>query len=209
MDDFRSLGVLSAETDWHSRGYLPHIENRQLQSIAYRLYDSVPNDVIQQWQNELQITEKTTPNAPELQELRKRMDKYEDAGYGQCFLKDDRVASVVQNNLLYFDNIRYLLHSWCIMPNHVHILMEVKEGWTLSEIMHGWRSYTAKTANKILERTGDFWQKEYLDRFIRNEEHYKNVVEYINNNPVKAGLVTDAKMWKWCSFYMVNVTNAK
>ena len=134
-----------------------------------------------------------------MQELRKRIDKYEDAGYGQCFLKDNRIASMVQDNFLHFDGEKYNLLNWCIMPNHVHILIEVLNGWTLSSIMHGWRSYTAHQANKILKRTGDFWMDEYFDRFIRDEKHLESVVNYINNNPVKAGLINGNELWKWSS----------
>lgn len=109
-------------------------------------------------------------------------------------MKNDEVAQIIQDNLLHFNGERYWVHNWCIMPNHVHILIEVKEGWTLSTIMHGWRSYTAKAANKVLGRTGQFWKEEYFDRFIRDEEHYWNVMSYIDSNPVKAGL----EDWKWC-----------
>ena len=156
---------------WHYRGKFPHREYKQFQFITYRLYDSVPQKVINAWKEELKITQMTMPNDPKVQELRKRIDKFEDAGYGQCFLKDDKIAATVQENLFHFDGVRYNVLRWCIMPNHVHVLIEVKEGWTLSSIMHGWRSYTAHQANKILGRKGDFWMDEYFDRFIRSNGH--------------------------------------
>ena len=184
---------------WHCRGKFPHREYKPLQFITYRLYDSVPQKVINAWKEELKITEMTLPNDPKVYQLRKRIDKYEDAGYGQCFLKDERIASMVQENLFHFNRIRYNVLSWCIMPNHVHVLIEVKEGWTLSTIMHGWRSYTAHQANKILGRTGDFWMEEYYDRYIRDEKHLEAVINYIDNNPVKAGLVDEIEKWPWCS----------
>jgi len=65
--------------------------------------------------------------------------------------------------------------------------------------MHGWRSYTAHQANKILGRTGDFWMEEYFDRYIRDEKHLEAVINYIDNNPVKAGLVDENEKWPWCS----------
>lgn len=184
---------------WHYRGKFPHREYKQFQFITYRLYDSVPQKVINAWKEELKITQMTMPNDPKVQELRKRIDKYEDVGYGQCFLKDDRIAAMVQDNLFHFDGVRYNVLRWCIMPNHVHVLIEVKEGWTLSSIMHGWRSYTAHQANKILGRKGDFWMDEYFDRFIRDERHMETVIKYIDNNPIKAGLVDEAHNWPWCS----------
>ena len=185
--------------EWHSRGYLPHREFKSLQFITFRLYDSVPAKIVRLWKDELLIDDATNTNDPKMQELRKRIDKYEDAGYGQCFLKDERIAELVQNNLLHFDGERYRLIGWCIMPNHVHVLIEVMEGWTLSLIMHGWRSYTAHEANRILNRTGDFWQNDYFDRYIRSQEHFNKVVGYIDNNPLKAGLTTADNPWRWSS----------
>ena len=184
---------------WHCRGKFPHREYKPLQFITYRLYDSVPQKLIDAWKEELKVTEMTLSNDPRVEILRKRIDKYEDAGYGQCFLKDERIASMVIENLFHFNGIRYNVLRWCIMPNHVHVLIEVMEGWTLSTIMHGWRSYTAHQANKILERTGVFWMEEYFDRYIRDEKHLETVINYIDNNPVKAGLVDKAHKWPWCS----------
>ena len=184
---------------WHCRGKFPHREYKPLQFITYRLYDSVPQKVIEVWKEELKVTEMTMSNDPRVEILRKRIDKYEDAGYGQCFLQDSRIASMVQENLFHFNGVRYNVLGWCIMPNHVHVLIEVKEGWTLSTIMHGWRSYTAHQANKILGRTGDFWMEEYFDRYIRDEKHLETVINYIDNNPVKAGLVDEAYKWPWCN----------
>ena len=187
---------------WHCRGKFPHREYKPLQFITYRLYDSVPQKVIDAWKEELKVTEMTMSNDPRVEILRKRIDKYEDAGYGQCFLQDPRIASMIQENLFHFNGVRYNVLNWCIMPNHVHVLIEVKEGWTLSTIMHGWRSYTAHQANKILGRTGDFWMDEYFDRYIRDEKHLETVINYIDNNPVKAGLVDEACKWPWCGLGM-------
>jgi len=122
-----------------------------------------------------------------------------DAGHGACWLKAPRIAALVENALLHFDGQRYRLLAWCVMPNHVHALVETKEGFPLPEIVHSWKSFTANEANKILRRTGDFWQREYHDRFIRDDDHYRNAVVYIENNPVKAGLVKTAQAWRYSS----------
>lgn len=183
--------------EWHCRGYLPHREYQSCQFISFRLYDSVPGQIIEQWKNELSVY----PLEERRIKLARLIDKYEDAGYGNCFLKDERVASVVEDNLFEFDGIRYDLLRWCIMPNHVHILINVREDWTLSNIVRSWRSYTSHEANKLLDRTGRFWMPEYFDRYIRNVEHFNNVVQYIDKNPVKAGLVDRSEKWRWCSAY--------
>ncbi len=82
------------------------------------------------------------------------------------------------------------------MPNHVHVLIEVKEH-SLSDIVRSWKSYTAHQVNKLLGRTGRFWMPDYFDRFIRDERHFAATVEYIRQNPVKAGLVDAPEKWPW------------
>jgi len=84
------------------------------------------------------------------------------------------------------------------MPNHVHALIEVWQT-PLGKILKGWKGYTGKEANKILRCEGTFWQDDYFDRYIRDEAHYRRVVRYIENNPVKAGLVAMALDWPWSS----------
>ena len=85
------------------------------------------------------------------------------------------------------------------MPNHVHVLATPLRNYTLSSILHTWKSFTAHQANKLLGRRGTFWMVEYFDRAIRNERHFANVVEYIEHNPVKAGLCDHPMDWKWSS----------
>ena len=181
--------------DWHQRFHsVPHRENKALQSITFRLYDSLPKEVIEEIKLKLDIKkEDSSYNSSQYQRLRQKIAEYEDAGYGQCFLRDERIAAVMQNTLKHFDGERYQLICWCIMPNHVHVLIEVNEGWSLSRIMHGWRSYTANEANRILGRTGKFWMEEYYDRYIRNDNHLQKTINYILNNPANAGL----DGWPW------------
>ena len=88
---------------------------------------------------------------------------------------------------------------WRIMPNHVHTLIAPVEGMSLSEIMYDWKSYTTHAINKALNRKGKLWMMEYFDRYIRDNDHFQKVVNYIHNNPVKAGLVADPADWRWSS----------
>lgn len=134
--------------------------------------------------------------------MRKRIARYEDTGHGACWLCDKRVALLVENALLYFDGQRYRVIAWCVMPNHVHVLVELGEDWPLAGILQSWKSYTAHEANKILKRSGDFWFREYFDRFIRDDRHFRDVVNYIEQNPVKAGLVRTQEEWRWSSAWL-------
>ncbi len=193
--DTGTLPVTPEIKDWHRRFHsVPHRENKALQSITFRLYDSLPKEVIEEIKLKLDINEDDDSyDNIQYQRLRQKIAEYEDAGYGQCFLRDERIAAIMQDTLKHFDGERYQLICWCIMPNHVHVLIEVNEGWSLSRIMHGWRSYTAKEANRILGRTGKFWMEEYYDRYIRDDNHLQKTINYILNNPANAGL----DEWPW------------
>lgn len=114
-------------------------------------------------------------------------------------MRDERIATVVEDALLYFDGQRYRLLAWCVMPNHVHVVIETFRGQSLSHTVHSWKSFTATQANRILGRTGAFWQREYHDRFMRHDEHLRQTVEYVEYNPVKAGLVRQAEDWCFSS----------
>lgn len=190
-----TLPITPEIKDWHRRFHsVPHRENKALQSITFRLYDSLPKEVIEEIKLKLVINEDDDSyDSIQYQRLRQKIAEYEDAGYGQCFLRDERIAAIMQDTLKHFDGERYQLICWCIMPNHVHVLIEVNEGWSLSRIMHGWRSYTAKEANRILGRTGKFWMEEYYDRYIRDDNHLQKTINYILNNPANAGL----DEWPW------------
>jgi REP element-mobilizing transposase RayT len=74
------------------------------------------------------------------------------------------------------------------MPNHVHLLFHVRDV-PMSQLVDAWKGFTAKEANKILGRKGQFWQEGYWDRTRR----------YIENNPTKAKLIAFRKEWPWGS----------
>ncbi len=201
-----------------------------IQSINFRLGDSLPQAVLEKWRQELGVVSKRRPGAPAplpmsspvLQqpyaskdagasigqpgpesiraiEFRRRIEEYLDAGHGECWLRQPEIARLVEDTLVLFDPKRYRLLAWCIMPNHVHALVETKEGFPLVDVLHSWKSFTSGEANKLLRRRGEFWQREYLDRYIRNATHYENVVAYIEENPVKARLARFKTDWLWSS----------
>ena len=108
------------EAGWHSRGYLPHFDGRAIpQFITMRLFDSVPNAVLQRWAQELDVLNSTKDQII----LQKRIEKYLDQGYGEAFMKIPRVAEMVQETILFYDGRSYGLSSWVVMPNHIHFLM--------------------------------------------------------------------------------------
>ena len=85
------------------------------------------------------------------------------------------------------------------MPNHVHVVIEMLDGYSLTKVVWSWKSFTAKQANRALRRSGPFWDVDYFDRYMRNEEHLYRTIEYVEHNPVKAGLCSTPAEWAWSS----------
>jgi REP element-mobilizing transposase RayT len=119
---------------------------------------------------------------------------------GPVWLQDSRIASVVADALLYGERVRklYQLHTWVIMPNHVHVILQPH--CELPAIMQWLKGRTSRVANRILNRTGTrFWQDESFDHWIRSEEELAYMRDYVENNPIKAGLVPHKEQWRWSS----------
>ena len=183
---------------WYSRGYLPHFDGGQIpQFITARLFDALPQNILRRFQIELE--HKGSDNIAF--EIRKQIEKFLDNGYGSCFLKDKDVGRIVADAILFHADKKYKLIAWVVMPNHIHFLVVPFENVKLAEITHSIKSYTAKEANKLLKRTGKFWQAESFDRYVRNYEHYIKTIDYIENNPVKAGLCKDFRDWELSSVF--------
>lgn len=185
---------------WHSRGYLPHLDVPGVaQSVTFRLADSLPREALRRLVRELAAR----PPSGRARYRRERIDAWLDAGMGCCALAHPRLASVVQDALLRFDGDRYRLLAWCIMPNHVHVLLEPHR--SLARIVQSWKSYTGRWAlahNAELGLGipgGALWMRDYWDRHIRDERHFLAVVGYIHRNPVQAGLAATPEVWPWSS----------
>ena len=122
-----------------------------------------------------------------------------DAGYGACWLSKPEIAGLVAGALQHFNGQRYELSAWVVMPNHVHVVVWPMPGHTLSDILHSWKSFTSKAANKLLCRTGEFWQKKSFDHWIRDDAERARLAAYVENNPGKARLCKASEDWKWSS----------
>jgi REP element-mobilizing transposase RayT len=187
-------GGFKLSEQWHSRGYLPHFDDDHItQFVTYRLADTLPQTVLNSYKRQLDQGLITEIKFHEI------IDVYLDQGRGDAFLGIAEVAQMIEENLLRFDEVKYKLHAWVVMSNHVHVLFTPVNGHKLSSIMHSIKSYTANQANRILDRSGDFWATEYFDRYIRDGKHFSSTVAYIHNNPVKAGLCALAADWPFSS----------
>jgi REP element-mobilizing transposase RayT len=117
---------------------------------------------------------------------------------GPVYLNNTRIAETVASSLQYHDSADYDLLCYCIMSNHVHIVFTLlDDARSLDKIMFSIKRYTAGEANKILNRRGQFWQHESYDHIVRNEKALYNIINYVINNPVDAGLVIKWQDWKW------------
>jgi putative DNA methylase len=175
---------------WHSRGYLPHFDTgASVQFITFRLADSLPRDVYEQ----------LVAEAKNETDRARRLDAMIDKGRGACLLRDPQNAAIVCDALHHFDGERYRLIAWVVMPNHVHALIEQIEGHRLSDVVHAWKSFTAKAVNRRIGSRGPVWAQDYFDRFIRDDAHFFSARRYIEENPVKAGLVAQPHDWAFSS----------
>jgi REP element-mobilizing transposase RayT len=189
----------------HSRGYLPHFDVAGMtQGLTFRLADAVPLEIIDKWKRDLQWID--TPSskdegihAEQRAALHKLLARFEDSGCGECFLAQAPIAQIVVNALLHFNTTRYDLKAWCVMPNHVHVLLRPQVGSPLGGIVQSLKRYTARQSNIALSRRGSFWAADYYDRYIRDESHFHRAVHYIHQNPVKAHLCASAEDWPWSS----------
>ncbi len=186
---------------WHERGYLPHCDRPGLiQFVTFRLWDSLPASRRAEWEPLLYAG--TRNKAPRLElnerENQRQLEAYLDSGWGECFLREGRLAGLVEKAMLHHHGQRFRMLAWVVMPNHVHALMETGQT-PLAKTLQNWKSIVAVGANKMLGRAGRFWQAEYWDRFMRDEVQTQKAVRYIENNPVKAKLCRAPEEWLFSS----------
>ena len=197
----------------HFRGKLPHVKREgALYFVTFRLADSLPaHEVVRLKKERLAIIEQARAARRPLTWHEEEMllawycDKVElllDAGHGACWMNNSRVADLVSDALKFFENKRYELRAWVVMPNHVHAIVWPMAENSLSEILHSWKSFTSKKAAKILKQPGgSFWQIESFDHLVRNDKERQRLGAYVENNPAKARLCSSPSEWKWSSAY--------
>jgi len=193
----------------YTRGYLPHIRvPGRRYFVTFRLDGTLPQEELLDYQRERdELIRQAESEAHQLSgadqkrlfELYSaRIEYYLDAGRGDCWLKETRVAEIVAQALRFFVNSRYALGAWVVMPNHVHVLVRPLGEHTLDSILKSWKGFTAREANKILGRTGEhFWAHEYYDHWLRDDEEKARLTAYIHDNPRVAGLCERPEDWLW------------
>ena len=200
---------------FHYRRNLPHFQPVYATFfITFRLADSIPMRVLLQLADEHQRAMKELKPLLDPRERcekiyqaqRRALGKWDAAlhasNVGPRWLEDSRIAGVVADTLRFNDGRTYCLHAFCIMPNHVHVVLtplpkEHDTFHSLAGIMHSVKIHSAREVNAILNRSGNVWQHENYDHTVRDEQEYWRIVEYVLNNPVKAGLAREWQEWPW------------
>ena len=180
---------------WHQRGYLPHFDAPHVtQFVTFQLADSFPIKRRAEWEPILRESNES--------EKKRKLEAWLDRGHGACWLRRDNVASLVEGVLREKDGIDFALCAWVIMPNHVHLVVDVWDT-PLSHLIRRWKGRSSRLAKIQLGGTNElstqFWQEDYYDTIVRDEEHLRRARRYTENNPLRAYLVRDPRKWRWSS----------
>ena len=187
---------------------MPHIDMAgHLTFITFRLADSMPREVVEKWQSEIELWLKehglggraieevlNSDCVDDLlkNELRRFKNKkwhgHLDDCHGDCVLCEPQARKLVEESLLYFECKRYDLERFVIMPNHVHLLLQMRQGFLLRKQLTETMRYSGRKVNAFLNQEGTFWQSEPFDHVVRREVQFDYLQQYIAENPVKAGL---------------------
>ncbi len=211
--------VFDPDAEWQETvRYLPHRDqSNALTFVTFRLADSMPKEILELWQSEVRdwlnrnglalrsvndVLESNTVPAETKRLLRKHRDRrwhdHLDACHGECLLRQPAVAAEVAKSILHFDGQRYDVERFVIMPNHVHVLIQVKTGFDLRKQFREIQRYSARQINKLLGRGGDLWQGEPFDHVVRSGEQFQYLQKYILENPKKAKL-PEGDFYFWCA----------
>lgn len=209
---------------------LPHYDiSGSIYFITFCLANSIPKHIIirmkYQYSDGLKYIDQIKNNKLKMDILSEFRFEYflkyekvlETEKYCEYFLKNKKIAQIVADSIIFYDDNKYKLIAYTIMSNHVHLI--IKPIWkaasktekndsfllddapyTISKIMQNIKKYSAKEANSILRNQGQFWQRENYDHIIRDENELYRTVEYVLNNPLKARLVDNIEDWKWNYF---------
>jgi len=175
------------------RRHLPHIhELGQALFVTWRLRESLPPN------RSFPQTIMTSGQA--FAQMDRLLDE---TRHGNFYLKRSAIADMVVEAIRFNAEVlqHYQLHAFVVMPNHVHLL--VSPLVPLPQLTKSLKGITAKRANLILGLTGTpFWQEECYDHLVRNPDEFRRIADYIEENPVRAGLVAERSRYGWSSAYV-------
>ena len=193
------------ETTSFSRRNLPHwrVVGRSY-FVTFRLKGSLPNVVVtkmQKYRQELEGLNEDQVRTLHYRRMFKMLEQTLDQANPDIgYLKIPNVAAIIVGAIEWAEaECGWRIPSYVVMPNHVHLLFAggEKANRSLSKTLAIMKGFSAREANKVLNRKGSFWQSESFDHWCRNVDKELSVIRYIRNNPVKAGLVKTWSDWPW------------
>lgn len=204
---FRGLDPYG-EVRIYQHGLLPHWRQPGCTYfVTFRLADALPRNVVEDWKSEHDEWLRREAIDPEKESWRNELrhlspekaieferdfgekrDRFLDAGYGSCLLRENGVGLLLDKALRHFHEKRVWTGDYVVMPNHVHALLRPMEGFDLEDLVHSIKSFTSHEINKICGREGTVWQEESYDRIVRNQNELSTFQDYIQANPAKANL---------------------
>ncbi len=175
--------------------------------ITFRTSDSMPRSVIEAWRSErmswlrkhgvdptannrrakLQGLD-TVTRREFYQKFSRRWQEELDACHGSCVLKNPELGSIVSQSLKHFDDQRYELTDFVVMPNHVHVLAAFFDEDSMLAQCESWKRFTATQINRKTGNQGRFWQQDGFDHLVRSLDQFEALRKYIAENPMNAHL---------------------
>jgi REP element-mobilizing transposase RayT len=200
---FRGLDPDVSSTAYHR--HLPHWRQAgATYFVTFRLADALPQEKLQFLKRLRGEWERTHP-PPRTEEdwrayarvVTNSAERWLDEGYGECCFREQRWCEDLRERLHCFQDQRYLLSCWAILPNHCHAVIRPFEEHPLEGLLGAMKGVTARHINAALDVTGPLWEEECYDRIVRGEEHLWRVIQYIGRNPHAVGLAAAATWRRW------------
>ena len=210
-------GVYDPNADLReSHRNLPHRDQAgALTFVTFRLADSMPKQVVAQWHSDIEqwlkknklsgksvneVLESVSIDNTVKQQLRKfkhiKWHGHLDDCHGSCLLRKPELAAEVGKSLLHFDDEKYDVERFIVMPNHVHVLIQMRTGFDLRKQFREIQRYSARQINKLIGRSGELWQGEPFDHVVRSAKQFVYLQNYIRENPTK-GNVPEGEYLFW------------
>jgi REP element-mobilizing transposase RayT len=185
--------------------HLPHWrQDGATYFVTFRLADSLPQVKLQYLKRLRMEWERTHPLPRNEQAWRdfaiqvtNMVERWLDEGYGACYFRERRWSDDLRDRLNYFQDDRYFLSCYAIMPNHCHLLILPNQKQDLEDLLGAMKGVNARHINQTMDCSKAIWEEESYDRIVRDEEHLWRVIQYIGRNPRLAGLANEAVWRRW------------
>lgn len=169
--------------------------------VTFRLGDALPQPQLdllkrlrEDWELKHPHPRKEQDWEEHVRDIVRRTEAWLDDGYGACYFNEIQHSQILEEALLHFQDERYFVSCYTVMPNHCHVILRPAEGRDLEIILQGIKGVVAHRVNQAIGGNGSIWQDESYDRIVRDGEHLWRSIQYIGRNARLAGLPTD--VWR-------------